>query len=89
MKKLLLIGALALTSSVAAAQTRVPSIDDLLNMKTLAGSRISPDGKWVAFGVGETDWTADLFLTQLWVANVATGERRQLTTHAKGAGNPQ
>ena len=87
--RFLAVVSVALSATAAAQSSRVPSIDDLLNMKTLAGSRISPDGKWVAYGVGETDWTADAFITQLWVANVATGERRQLTTHAKGAGNPQ
>lgn len=82
-----------LASVPAAAQSpaggRVPTIDDLLDLRTLAGSRISPDGRWVAYGAGETDWTQDAFITQLWVANVSSGERRQLTTHPKGAGNPQ
>jgi dipeptidyl aminopeptidase/acylaminoacyl peptidase len=81
--------ALCALSSAAIAQGKVPTIDDLITMKTLAGSRISPDGKWVAYGVSETDWTQDSYITQLWVANVATGERRQITTHPKGAGNPQ
>jgi dipeptidyl aminopeptidase/acylaminoacyl peptidase len=73
----------------AQSGSKVPTVDDLINMKTLAGSRISPDGKWVAYGVSETDWSQDSYITQVWVANVATGERRQLTTHPKGAGNPQ
>jgi len=77
----------ALTAASAAAQSKVPSIDDLLNLRTVGGQRISPDGKWVAYTTGETDWTADAFITQVWVVNLASGERRQLTTHPKGAGN--
>jgi dipeptidyl aminopeptidase/acylaminoacyl peptidase len=89
MKTLLLAAALVLAPALAAAQSRVPDIDALINLRTLAGSRVSPDGRWVAYGAGETDWAQDAFITQLWVANVATGERRQLTTHPKGASNPQ
>ncbi len=88
----LVIGSVFLVETAAAQPStsgRVPTIDDLLNMKTLAGSRISPDGQWVAYGVSETDWTQDAYITQVWVVNVSTGERRQLTTQAKGAGNPQ
>src|SRR5262245_60264791 len=33
------------------AQSRLPSIDDLLNVKSLFGTQISPDGKWIAYTV--------------------------------------
>ena len=87
--RLLVAAALALASSVASAQARVPTIDDLLNLETLGASRISPDGKWVVYSVSETDWKEDAFTSQLWVVNVASGERRQLTRHPKGAGGAQ
>ena len=76
--RLLALAVIALPS-LAHTQSRVPSIDDLINLRTLAGSRISPDGKWVAYGVNEADWTQDVYVTQLWVVNVASGERRQLS----------
>ena len=71
------------------AQRRVPTVDDLINVKTAGGAQISPDGKYVAYTVGETDWKQDAFVTQLWLANVATGKTIQLTRGDKSSGNPQ
>jgi dipeptidyl aminopeptidase/acylaminoacyl peptidase len=73
----------------ATAQRRVPTVDDLINVKTAGGAQISPDGKYVAYTVGETDWKQDAFVTQLWLANVATGKTLQLTRGEKSSGNPQ
>ncbi|HMX28732.1 MAG TPA: DPP IV N-terminal domain-containing protein, partial [Blastocatellia bacterium] len=70
-------------------QKRVPNVDDLLNVKTLGGAQISPDGKWVAYTVTETDWKQNGSLTHVWLANVQTGRLLQLTRGEKSAGNPQ
>lgn len=83
---LCLIVTLTLT---ATAQRRVPTVDDLINVKTAGGAQISPDGKYVAYTVGETDWKQDAFVTQLWLVNVATGKSLQLTRGEKSSGNPQ
>src|SRR5499426_2470584 len=71
------------------AQKRVPTVDDLLNVKSLGGAQISPDGKYVAYTVSETDWKQDAFVTQIWLANTATGKTFQITRGEKSAGNPQ
>src|SRR5262245_1949133 len=71
------------------AQHRLPSIDDLLNVKSLFGTQISPDGKWIAYTVNETDWKQDAFVTHIWIANIATGKTFQLTRGEKSCGNPQ
>lgn len=76
-------------SLTATAQRRVPTVDDLINVKTAGGAQISPDGKYVAYSVGETDWKQDAFITQLWLVNVATGKSLQLTRGDKSSGNPQ
>src|SRR5262249_52816150 len=73
----------------ANAQRRVPTIDDLLNVKSLGGAQISPDGKYVAYTVSETDWKQDAFVTQIWLVNTATGKAFQITRGEKSAGNPQ
>jgi dipeptidyl aminopeptidase/acylaminoacyl peptidase len=80
----------ALSFAVTAdAQRRAPTVDDLINVKTLASARISPDGTHVAYGVTETDWTQDAYVTQIWLTNTATGKTRQLTRGEKSAGNPR
>ncbi len=87
-----LIISLLLTCSlafIATAQRRVPTIDELINVKSLFGAQISPEGKWVAYMVNETDWKQDAFVTQIWLANTTTGNTYQLTRGEKSSGNPQ
>ena len=43
--------ALLLVVSAAPAQPRVPTLDDLLTLKSIGGTQMSPDGKWVAYTV--------------------------------------
>ena len=65
---------------------RVPGIDDLLNLQTVAGVRISPDGKWVAYGVTSADFDQDAFVTQIWVApSDGSAKPYQLTRGAKSS----
>jgi dipeptidyl aminopeptidase/acylaminoacyl peptidase len=64
----------------------VPTIDDLLNLKSAGGAVISPDGRWVAFSIRETDWDEDAFVRHLWLADTTTGRSWQLTRGKKGAG---
>jgi dipeptidyl aminopeptidase/acylaminoacyl peptidase len=93
-KKTLL--ALALVSAmflpgVAFGQTasaKVPTIDDLLNLQTLGGAQISPDGNWVAYTVSSTDWKQDAFVTQVWLVHVPSGRNFQVTRGEKPCSNP-
>jgi len=80
--------AVALPARQAPPSTRVPTVDDLLNVKTVGGARISPSGKWVAYTVSETDFAQDAFVTQVWLADVATGRTFQVSRGEKGAGSP-
>jgi dipeptidyl aminopeptidase/acylaminoacyl peptidase len=76
-------------SPARADGVRVPSVDDLLNLKSLGGAQVSPDGTWVAYTVTHTDWKQDAFVTQIWVAHVPTGRTWQLTRGDKSCGSPQ
>ncbi len=76
-------------SLAAYAQKRAPSVDDLINVKSLGGASISPDGKYVAYAISETDWKQDAFINHIWLADAATGKTFQLTRGEKSAGNPQ
>ena len=48
---------IAFAASTAAGQGKTPAIDDLLNLTSAGGARLSPDGKWVVYSVTSTDWT--------------------------------
>ncbi|MCJ7486952.1 MAG: S9 family peptidase [Candidatus Aminicenantes bacterium] len=70
------------------AAKRVPTVEDLMALKSAGGARISPDGTRVAFTVTETDIEQDAYVTQIWLADVATGESRQLTRGKKSSSGP-
>src|SRR6266404_225046 len=70
-------------------QHRVPTIDDLLTIKSVGGTQISPEGKWVAYTVGYGDFKQDAFITQVWLADSSTGKTFQLTRGDKSSTNPR
>jgi len=86
---LLCLFALATLAALAADARRVPTIDDLLTIKSVGGTQISPDGKWVAYTVGYGDFKTDAFVTQIWLAQSDTGKSFQLTRGDKSATNPR
>jgi dipeptidyl aminopeptidase/acylaminoacyl peptidase len=81
--------ATCLLAFASLALGRVPTIDDLLNLKNIGGAAISPDGKYVAYTVTETDFEQDSYVTQVHVVDVATGRSWQLTRGKKSAGQPR
>lgn len=68
---------------------RVPTIDDLLTVKSVGGAQISPDGQWIAYTVTNTDFKQDAYVTHLWMVNTATGKSFQLTRGDKPVGGAQ
>ena len=88
-KTALALLALMLLVSAAPAQTHIPTLDDLLTLKSIGGTQISPDGKWVAYTVSYGDFKQDAFVTQIWLANSETGKSVQLTRGDKSSTNPR
>ena len=80
--------ALAFLLASACLSGGVPTIDDLLNLKRPSGATISPDGKLVAYTIGETDWEQDAFVRQIWLADSSSGRTWQLTRGKKAATGP-
>src|SRR3954452_24475774 len=85
MKTLLAVG-LFLSGSVTA---QTPSIDDSLNAKVPTSTAVSPDGKYVAYTVQETNWTDNDFVQQIWIANALSGETYKLTNGTKSSYRPK
>ena len=81
--------AIATAFATVEAQTRVPTLDDLLTIKTVGGTQISPDGKWVAYTVGNGDFKQDAFVTQIWLADSTSGRSFQLTRGDKSSTTPR
>jgi len=76
--------------SASAQSTRhVPTIDDLITLKTVGAVQISPDAKWIAYTVGYGDFKTDSFMTQIWLIDVATGRNFQVTRGDKSSTSPR
>lgn len=88
-KRALPLLALMLFVSGGMAQARIPTLDDLLTLKSAGGTQISPDGKWVAYTVSNGDFKQDAFVTQIWLANSDTGKSVQLTRGDRSSTAPR
>ena len=75
--------------SAASAQTWDPELQ--LKVKGVGTPRVSPDGSRVVYTVNEAVTTADRseFVTQIWLANLATKQSVQLTFGDKSSTNPK
>jgi dipeptidyl aminopeptidase/acylaminoacyl peptidase len=72
------------------AQTKhTPTLEESLNLKTIGGARISPDGRFIAYRVRETDWKENAYVRQIWLVNVASGASFQLTRAKKSSDAPE
>ncbi len=83
---LALLLAQALLSSTLLAQA--PTIEQSMNIRSVAQARISPDGRWVAWTETGTDWEQNAYITQIWVARADGTGRRQLTQNKKSSTAP-
>jgi len=85
-----IIGILVFSFTAAADSPakRVPTLDDLMNLKSAGSPRISPDGTKVAYTVTETDFDQDAYVTHIWLADGTTGQSFQLTRGKKSCSSP-
>ena len=96
MKNVLTLAVLAL-GSVAALRAQhspvalprvAPSVDQILAIKRAGSPEISPDGRWVAYTVRQTNWDDNAYDTQIWLADATLGATRQLTNAKKSSQSP-
>src|SRR3989442_13370425 len=62
-----------------AAQKLAITFDDFIALKTVSDPRLSPDGKWVAYTVTTNSLQDNRGVARVWLAEVATGQSRQVT----------
>ncbi len=75
----------ALTHAQTTFSARTPTIDQSLEMHTVSSPQISPDGTRVIYEQSRTNWDADEFDTDLWIADIVTHESHLLTAQAKSS----
>jgi dipeptidyl aminopeptidase/acylaminoacyl peptidase len=86
---ILAASALTLPHLATAQAKHTPTLQESLSLKSVGGPKISPDGKYVAYQVQETNWKDNEFVHQIWLVNVATGKAFQLTRGKKSAGGAE
>ena len=88
MRKLIAGGLLGLlvAGTTWAQEKHSPTLTESLSLRAISSEQISPDGKFVAYRVRETNWKDNEYTRQIWLVNVASGESYQLTRGKKSAG---
>src|SRR6185436_8637523 len=79
----------ALATIAVAQQNRPYTIEDLLKVRRVSDPQLSPDGKTVAFTIGDVNFDANRAVNQIYVMSVAGGEIKHLTSGDKSASSPR
>ncbi len=66
-----------------AAEAKGLTADDMLAMQRVGDPQVSPDGKWIAFSVRDTDFDANRGRYDVWLAAIDGSLVQRLTTHVE------
>ncbi len=81
---------LVLALGGALAQSYRPfTINDLIPVKRVGDPQLSPDGRWIAFTITDTDFDANRRSTQIYLVSVEGGEIQQLTKEKQSSVSPR
>jgi dipeptidyl aminopeptidase/acylaminoacyl peptidase len=87
MRRVLL--AVLILVSLASAQKRPFTFEDMMSLKRVGDPVISPDGKWVAFSAVEVDLAQNTRKSHLWVVPLAGGDSKKITDDKAGESRPR
>jgi len=80
---------IASLSAITTAQSRQFTVEELLKVRRVGDPQLSPDGKRVAFTIGDVNWDANKVITQIYVMAIDGGSMKQLTNGASSATAPR
>jgi dipeptidyl aminopeptidase/acylaminoacyl peptidase len=88
---LVLVLAFVVASSLLAAQPakRPMTFEDMMHMKRLGETAVSPDGKWLAYSVTSVDLDQNTKRAELWLQKIEDGEPAKLAVGQPGDSGPQ
>ena len=89
---LLLLSAFAcspFTTAQPATGKRPMTFNDMMNMKRLGETAVSPDGKWLAYSVTTVNLEQNSRTAELWLQPIAGGDPIKLAVAQPGDGGPQ
>jgi dipeptidyl aminopeptidase/acylaminoacyl peptidase len=77
--------ALLFAATLAPAQTKRPmTFEDMMHMKRLGSTAVSPDGKWLGYSVTTVDLNQNTKTTELWLQPIAGGDPIKLAVAQPG-----
>jgi dipeptidyl aminopeptidase/acylaminoacyl peptidase len=83
---------LAVSSFAAIATAQVNrhfTVEDLLKVRRVGDPQVSPNGKRVAFTIGDVNWDGNKVVTQIYVMKIDGSDLKQLTNGASSASAPR
>jgi dipeptidyl aminopeptidase/acylaminoacyl peptidase len=85
-----ILAAVAFTVAVASpARAKGLTVDDMLAMQRVGAPVVSPDGKWVAFAVRDTDLEANRGRFDIWLVGVDGAGLMRLTSDPENDTDPE
>ncbi len=86
----LTVALLSLTSVAAVSGQGRFTIEEMMKVRRVADPRVSPDGKWVAFTIGDVNFDGNRVVNQIYVTSIAGGsEIKRLTGGDKSSSSPR
>ena len=70
-------------------QPRNLTIEDYFRLKPVRDPQVSPDGRWVAYTVGEPNKKEDRWETRIWMTATDGGEAIRMTSQRRAASRPR
>ncbi len=80
---LLLMLGMALSANAQAPAKHPLAFDDLIKLHRISSPEVSPDGKWVAYGISTPDMEANRGVSNIWIVSTSGGDAIQLTQSGK------
>jgi len=80
---LLLLLGMALSADAQALAKHPLAFDDLIKLHRIAAPEVSPDGKWVVYGISTPDMEANRGVSNIWLVSTSGGDAIQLTQSGK------
>ena len=80
---LLSILGMALSADAQAPAKHPLAFDDLIKLQRISAPEVSPDGKWVAYGISTPDMEANRGVSNIWLVSTSGGDAIQLTQSGK------
>ncbi|MGD8698380.1 MAG: S9 family peptidase [Gemmatimonadales bacterium] len=85
---LALLGSVIVLPATAQEAPRPMTIVDLINLPSIRGPRLSPDGKQLLYVRGDVDWEENRTIGHIWRFDIESGEAMQLTYGERAESGP-